>query len=76
MKLTYLIIITMLLFTACSVDPDKRSDFIINSKQLTNYLESGKYKYTIFISHSNEGVMYLYSDSNWNVGDTLKIIKQ
>lgn len=75
MRKTLTICITLLLFSSCNVNPDKRSTFLIESKELKNYLLNGKYKYTIRLDYSNIEVIYFYSDSNWNVGDTLKLTK-
>lgn len=75
MKYTILIITTLFLSSCSTYNPDKRSINLIKTKELVNLEKEGKYKYTIETTFSDIFVTNLYSDSNWNVGDTLKIIK-
>ena len=57
-------------------NPDKKSVMIIQEKSLANSDEIGKYKYTITITNSSNKFIHFYSDSNWDVGDTIKLTKQ
>lgn len=57
-------------------NPDKKSVMIIQEKSLVNRDEIGRYKYTIEITNSSNKIIYFYSDSNWDVGDTIKLTKQ
>ena len=57
----------------------KDSTLLITSKYLvqSNPSEYGKYKYTVYLIPSRQlsDIIILYSDSNWNVGDTVNILK-
>lgn len=57
-------------------NPDKKSVMIIQEKSLVNRDEIGRYKYTIEITNSSNKIIHFYSDSNWDVGDTIKLTKQ
>ena len=74
-----LIILTILIgMNSCNLptNPDKRSVMTIQEKSLVNSDEIGRYKYTIKITNSDNKTIYFYSDSNWDVGDTIKLTKQ
>lgn len=67
----------ILILTACTTDPGKNSELIVNGIQPTGMFSEvvGKYRYDILITHSSAD-MVLYSDSVYKLGDTLILVKK
>lgn len=73
-NLIYLIIISIGM-CSCNCAPDKKQHYRITKKELSYSLEYGKFKYGIPIEGSPYDIG-LFSDSDWNVGDTILISKK
>ena len=71
-----LIIVSCLLLSSCGIDPDKRSTITIKSKEFSRYEGEGKYHYEIYISCCLTNYNDYYSDSSYEIGDTLILVKK
>lgn len=76
MKKILTLVLTGMIIASCTVNPDNRSTLIIQEKTLRNNPTIGKYKYMVYVTNSDDQWIEYHSDEDWNVGDTLKIVKK
>ena len=71
-----LIIASCLLLSSCGIDADKRSIITIQSKEFSSLPNCGKFRYSIYIEYSINSSNIYYSDSSYEIGDTLILVKK
>ncbi len=81
MKKILLLVIGCLLLSSCQwiVNPDKRSTITVTTKRFSNDVEHyGKFHYDLAITSSgfDGSDIHYYSDSSYEIGDTLILKKR